>query len=190
MKIDLSEYTEAAGRYRPEKIRVLFIAESPPAFLDKAKQSYFFFESNPGQDILFATVIKALFKTKYRKKDGNKPDLLRQFQAGGFRLMDAVEYPINRVDGKKVKTSDRVLEIQANIPGLLSRLYKLRRRKILLPDSGIILIKKVVFEMLYKPLTDAGYRVLHNNKIDFPKYYFDRDTIKGIEGALKKLDQI
>ena len=185
--IDLREYKAAAERYRPVNIRVLFIAESPPAYTDKAKKSYFFFERNPGSDILFATVVEAIYDANYRKSDGNKEELLRQFQTDGYWLIDAVEYPINRVNGQKISESDRALEMRANTTNLFSRLDSLRRDKLLLPDAGIILIKNLVFEILAQPLSEAGYRVLHCRKIGFPRYHRDRDTIQGIRKALAAL---
>ena len=73
-------YNKAALKYRPDKIRTLFIAESPPAYDGGKAPSYFFFEENPGGDILFATIVKALYKIDYCKKDGNKAQLLKQLQ--------------------------------------------------------------------------------------------------------------
>jgi len=101
-------YNKAALKYRPDKIRTLFIAESPPAFDEEKGKSYFFFEENPGGDILFATLVKALYDIDYRKRDGNKAQLLRRMQKDHFWLIDAVEYPINRKDGRVVSEAGRV----------------------------------------------------------------------------------
>lgn len=184
---DLDVYRKSAGHYRPDSIRVLFIAESPPAFTDESRRSYFYFPQCHGSDILFATMMKAVLDTRYFKRDGNKAELLEKFRDGGYWLMDAVEYPINRLKGKKTSVKDRASEIESNLPFLLRRLDFLRHRLIFSTDSGIILIKKVVFEVLEQPLTDAGYTVLHRKKIDFPKYHRDRDTIAGIRRALAGL---
>lgn len=37
--MDLSQYEEAAARYAPSETRVLFVAESPPASIDR----YFYY---------------------------------------------------------------------------------------------------------------------------------------------------
>jgi hypothetical protein len=182
--INLSEYREAAERHRPEFIRILFLAESPPAILDNGQKSYFFFENNPGKDILFATIIKAVLDVKYRKKIDNKAGLLRQFQDKGFWLIDACEQPINRIDGRKIPDKIRAKAIEANAEDLLERLGNLKKENFLRSDSGIIIIKKVVYNVLGQTLSNAGFRVLQKCKIDFPKYHFDRDTIKGIRNVL------
>jgi len=98
-------YRSAAARYRPKQIRALFLAESPTAFTLDSKRSYFFFEDNPGGDLLFGTLVEAALGVKYRKHHGTKPALLHQFQSEGFWLMDAVGYPINTIEGRR--TSDR-----------------------------------------------------------------------------------
>jgi len=184
---DIDDYRNAAEMYRPDSIRVLFVAESPPAFSDEARRSYFFFVPNPGRDILFATLVKAVLDEDYRKGDGNKGDLLCRFQSEGYWLMDAVEYPINRAGGRRMSDSERAPVIRANVPRFLARLDRLRNDGVLLPSAGIILIKKLVFEVLRDPLAAAGHRVLHSRKIDFPKYYRDSDTIRGIREALEAL---
>lgn len=183
--INLSEYREAAERYRPEFIRILFLAESPPAIPDNGQKSYFFFENNPGKDILFATIIKAVLDIKFRKKTDNKADLLREFQARGYWLIDACEQPINRIRGEINSSQNRAKAIEANAENLLVRLGNLRNENILRSDSGIIIIKKVVYEVLGQTLLDVGFQVLQKGKIDFPKYHFDRDTIMGIRDALR-----
>ena len=74
--------------------------------------------------------------------------------------------------------------IQEGIPQLLSRLGNLKREGVLTGTSGIVLLKKLVFETLHVQLSENGYNILNHKKIDFPKYYCDRDTIKGIKTVL------
>ena len=180
----MPDYREAAERYRPDKIRVLFIAESPPAYADESKKSYFYFEQNPGSDVLFATIIAALYGVKYRKASGTKPQLLQRLKDDGYWLMDAVESPINRIDDAVVKPKQRAELIRQNIPNLLKNLEALKRARTLADSTGVILIKKVVFRMLEPELRRAGYRVLHINMVGFPGYHRDRRTIASIREAL------
>ena len=181
----LLPYRKAAHKYRPERIKFLFLAESPPAYNLIDKKSYFFFEKNPGSDILFATIIKAIFNVDYRKADGNKIELLQRFKDEGFWLVDAVEKPINKVAGQRTPEKERERLIRKSIPDLLTRLERLKQEDVLNRKTGIILIKKVVHNVLYPVLTTKGYRVLNEGKIDFPKYHNDRDTIRGIQLLLR-----
>ena len=180
----MPSFLEAATRYRPDEIRILFIAESPPAFKDEQKKSYFYFAPNPGNDILFGTIVEALYQADYRKASGRKTELLQRLRDDGYWLMDAVETPINRIAGRVVKPKERAEFIRQNLPDLLDRLAALKQEGAISDSTGIILIKKIVFETLAEDLQSAGYRVLHSQKIDFPKYHRDRDTIAGIRGAL------
>ncbi|TAN42128.1 MAG: hypothetical protein EPN22_13285 [Nitrospirae bacterium] len=177
------DYTEAALKYRPNEIKCLFIGESPPAYKSEDKKSYFYFEENPGNDILFATLIFALYDKKYKKADRNKAELLNDFRNGGFFLMDTVEYPINRLDGKNINSKQRKEIIGKHTPDFLARLNRLKR--IFSPSTGIIIIKKLNYEILAPILTKHKFKVLNNNKIDFPKYYWDNDTVNGVRKAIQ-----
>lgn len=180
-----NDYDRAASKYRPSAIHVLFIAESPPAYTNESEKSYFFFENNPGPDGLFSVVMEALFRAGYRKRTGNKPELLRRFQNEGYWLVDAVEYPINKINGKRTSDRLRARIIHDNLPVLFRRLEAMERGGFDREKSGIILIKKVVFEVLSPELCRRGYNLLHGGKIDFPKWYHDPGTIAGIREALR-----
>ena len=65
--MDKIGYQVASLKYLPKIIKILFIAESPPAFRNEKGPSYFYFEYNPGGDVLFATIVKALFNIEYKK---------------------------------------------------------------------------------------------------------------------------
>jgi len=79
----IRDYHSAASRYRPTPVRVLFIAESPPAFGSESERAYFFFEENRGGDLLFATIVEAVLGIKYRKRVHAKDHVLRCFQKKG-----------------------------------------------------------------------------------------------------------
>lgn len=183
----MSDHADAALKYRPKKIKCLFIAESPPAYKSDDKKSYFYFENNPGHDILFATLIFALYDKKYRKADRNKAELLIDFQNDGFWLMDVVEYPINRLNGKKTNSKKREQIIREHIPDFFTRLNSLKKENIFTSSSGIIIIKKLNYEILGPMLIEHGFTVFNETKIDFPKYYWDIDTVKGVRLAREKI---
>lgn len=181
------DYRCAANRYQPTSVRVLFLAESPPAFAAESKQAYFFFEDNPGGDLLFSTIIEAVLGITYRKHGGvRKADLLGRFQSKGYWLMDAVEYPINRIDGKKTPDSKRKAFIDRESGKLLESIAALRAEQRLRSDVVIVLIKNLVYESLAEPLRRAGYRVPQSRAIGFPRYHGDPATIQGIKIALAK----
>jgi hypothetical protein len=50
----------AARKYRPSKVKLLLVAEAPPAALDR----YFYFEEVPQQDSLFRYVARSVLKTE------------------------------------------------------------------------------------------------------------------------------
>ena len=179
-----NDYLSAANRYRPAQVRVLFIAESPPAFISESKKSYFCFEKNPGGDLLFCTIVEAVLNVRYRKRGAEpKARLLQNFQANGNWLMDAVEYPINKVGGKKTSDGIRRDHIERAKSNLLSRIAALRAK-----NGGrnftIVLIKNLVYECLAQSLRQSGYHVPQIGPIGFPRYHGDPATINGIRRSL------
>lgn len=178
------DHQSAAIRYRPTPVRILFLAESPPAYSSESRKSYFFFEENPGGDLLFASIVRAVLDVRYRKSDGvPKKSILQSFQANGNWLMDAVEYPINNIDGKRTSDSVRKKYIDKEKSNLLARISALRA------ENGatritVVLIKNLVYECLGQPLRQSGFYVPQLGPIGFPRYYEDPATIRGIRSAI------
>jgi len=173
--INTNIYKEASEKFLPDKIRVLFIAESPPA-----NESFFFFKFAK-QEILLTTLTTAVFGDgNCFTKDDIKNDFLKKLKGQGYFLIDAVEYPINNIKGK-----NREPIIREESENLLVRLNELKQRNKIDSLTKIILIKVSVFNVLHKLLKEKGYNVLNNAKIDFPKYYNDRDVIREIRRLLK-----
>jgi len=185
----LSKYITAAEKYLPDKIRVLFIAESPPFFVDPAKMKYFFFEQCPGNEMLFTTIFQGVFNYRYRKKQDDKKALLCRFRKNGLWLIDAVEYPINkRMNGEKVPDKERIQIIKRpeNTRKLLSRLSKLRENNVLDSETKIILIKATVFFALRGALTAHDHKILNKNHIGFPRYTGDSTVVNAINTLLSE----
>jgi len=179
------KYLQASNNYRPEKIKVLFIAESPPAYKDKSEMSYFYFEDNPGKDILFATLIKALYNKNYRKNKDIKRELLNKLKGDGYFLKDTVRRPINK-DKKGNKTKDREREkiIEYQRHNLLKELNIMLNGGFITSDTKLILIKETVYNKLKKFLVSNGFNVINRQYIGFPRYYRDRDVVKEIKYLL------
>src|SRR4051794_26313927 len=85
----------AAAKYRPQRIKLLLIAEAPPAALDR----YFYFESVGEHDALFRYVYRVLLNKEPTRE--NKLQLLRQLRDRGVFLVDLKLDPI---DGSALST--------------------------------------------------------------------------------------
>src|ERR1700735_2892782 len=86
----LESFRQAKTRYRPDPLRVLFIAEAPPAF--KVNRLFYFLDLTDG-DTLFLEMMKVLYPlevgfirdrfqpgTSVKQIRQRKPELLRKFQ--------------------------------------------------------------------------------------------------------------
>ena len=178
------QLTTAARKYCPVRVDILLLCESPPYAAEERKRPYFFFESNPGSDVLFATVVAALYGEKYQKDPGRKAALLNRMKDDGVWLMDAVEEPINWNSHGKIKERDRNRIILAHFPDLLDRLKGFREDGKVDDETKLVLVKKNVCELLAERLREEGYKVVNRRAIGFPGYYRDRRTVRGIREAL------
>ena len=173
--IEINKYKEAAGKFLPDKIKVLFIAESPPA-----NGSFFYFNFSK-QEILLSTITTAILGDGkgYTSKD-SKIEFLKTVKDKGNFLIDAVDYPINTTSDK-----NRELIIEKETDNLIDRLKDLDSQNKIDKYTKIILIKKSVFNVLNNTLKQKGFNILNKAKVDFPKYYNDRDTIREIRNLLE-----
>ena len=179
-------YRPAATKYRPERMRVLFVCESPPYAGQGRRPAYFFFEDNPRGDVLFATIVAGLYDLAYRKDPVRKAELLTRMKDDGTWLIDAVEYPINADENGPIKEARRNEIIQENLSDLLRRLGGLRKCGCIDERTRLILIKKNIYELLHEPLRQAGYDVVNSGAVPFPHYHRDRETVRGIRTVLAR----
>ena len=150
-------YEKAANKYKPDKIKILFIAESPPFKKEGEALRYFYFEKVRGKDFLFRSIMEVVFPEDYIdfKVNKNKILLLNEFRESGFFLIDACDYPINQ-------HKDRDNFINNDFPKLVQKI------KTLIDDTKIILIKKNIFELLSGRLKSQGFNVINAEHLDFP----------------------
>ena len=170
-KLTLRDYAKSRGKYRPNRIRILLIAESPPS-----SGGYFYFPITIGKDHLFRETMKALglwpAETPMRKGLDKRP-LLEEFRTKGFFLIDTCQSPVDKLDSK-----ERKHEILRGASGLA------RRAEGLHPDH-IIVIKKTV----YRPVREAlewkglGEKILNNKPLKFPSHGNQR----GYRSSLRRL---
>jgi len=178
INLDIEIYKKASLKYRPDYIKYLFVCESPPAYKNKDEMSYFYFEKNKGVEVLFSTIIKAVYDIDYRKKTHNKIELLEKLKKDGFFLIDAVFYPINKdAEGNKINEKIRKLEIYKNMPDFFGELQKMMDENLIDKNTKFILIKKSVHDCLYEELVKRGFNVVNTRFIKFPSYYGDRQVV-------------
>ena len=132
----------AAGKYRPDQVRLLLVGEAPPA----ADERYFYFEDVPSHDWLFLGVAEVLLGRKPPRAE--KAACLTRLQGMGFFLIDLSLDPADNTP------------LRSFVPDLLARCRALAPKR-------IILIKATVFDVAYHPLRSAGHPVV-NQRVYFP----------------------
>lgn len=145
---------QAAVKYKPETVRVLFVAEAPP----DAEDRYFFFENVMTSDWLWIALMKALFPYEWQKTSSErerKASWLRRFQGIGCWLIDAVKDPIS--GGER----ERIARIRCASADLISEIKEIR------PEQ-IILIKPSVHAALFHMLREGGFAVANEDPLPFP----------------------
>src|SRR6202522_3572400 len=121
-------FAQATLRYKPATVRVLFIAEAPPAF---RFNRLFYFEDLRDGDTLFLEMMKTLYGSAVGFTEngfssgssaegirGRKSELLARFMREGYFLIDASEEPMP--DG--ASSSQKLALLGASGPPLLARL--------------------------------------------------------------------
>ena len=112
----IESFKRAMDRYRPDSLRVLFIAEAPPAY--KVNRLFYFHEVPTG-DALFLEMMKVIYGAAIGFTEGGgfsgpmsakdvrkcKPQLLSRFMADGLYLIDASERPMPEGATTAVKLS-------------------------------------------------------------------------------------
>jgi hypothetical protein len=136
---------QAASKYKPDRVKLLLIAEAPPSAVDR----YFYFPDVVGHDSLFRYVARTILGIEPTRT--NKEELLGNLRDSGVFLIDVCLDPI----GDKS-------ELLACVPDLV------RRAAAQSPDY-VILIKATVYDAAFQPLTDAGLPVV-DERIPFPGY--------------------
>jgi hypothetical protein len=132
----------AAEKYRPTAIKVLLVAEAPPAAADR----YFYFENVTSNDWLFRGVSEALLGSAPDRT--TKATALAQLKDRGFFLIDLKTTPVDGTD------------LARHVPDLVVRC------RTFAPER-IILIKATVYDAAYRPLRDEGLPVI-DKRVFFP----------------------
>jgi hypothetical protein len=167
MQTQRSEYLYFRRKFEPTSVKLVIIAESPPA-----SGNYFYNPTGTVSEHLFSTLMQQLGFTPTSKESG-----LREFQKSGWVLLDATYEPVNELDDR---SADRVI----------IRDYHLLRDDLaaLLSDRSapIILMKANVCRLLEPKLAEDGFNVLnHGRAVYFPNNGRQPDFKRQFSAILK-----
>jgi hypothetical protein len=165
-------YEELRERYRPTRLRYVLIAESPPDPGEGERR--FFYSPALTIDNLYRSVAEAVYGERDDVDVRDKPAVLHRLREDGFWLIDAVEYPVN-----KLGSSDRARAINAGVPRLIARCIELG------PERGAIICHGKVYAATAQALRDAGVPVLHDVALPFPLGNWRARFVEGFRRALQ-----
>jgi hypothetical protein len=143
--MSLSDRQIAAAKYRPNKIKLLLIAEAPPCTPGR----YFYFEHVDQHDWLFRYVWEGLMGDKPDRS--SKAEHLAALRDAGVYMIDLHEETISQPS---------LADLRPHVSGLLDRCRALKPRH-------IALIKSSVYDAAFEPLRAAGLPVI-DERIPFP----------------------
>src|SRR5271163_3297326 len=165
-------HAAASRKYRPASLKLLFIAESPPAL---KSGRFFYFVSLTDGDTLFLEMMKVLYpidtgfneRSGYRKPDlrakyirQRKKEFLEKFKSDGFYLIDASERPMPADADNSIKT--RI--IRAALPSLRKKTRDLCSRG----SVPVIVIGSPAYSVCAEALKKDGLRVLNEEMVNHP----------------------
>jgi hypothetical protein len=154
----IQDYASARNKYRPDKVCLLLIAESPPS-----SGGYFYAEVTIGKDHLFRETMKALefWPINHPMRKGcDKRPMLAQFRSMGFFLIDTCELPVDKLSPEERRIS--------TVQGALT----LPKRVKELDPCRILIVKKTVFKPVKQVLSNEGFgdRILNVRPLPFPSH--------------------
>ena len=160
-------YDDVRRQYKPEHVKYLLIAESPPpAPHIQSSRQFYYADRIRKDDRLFTNTIRAVYpetaETPETELEEHKETWLRKFQDDGWYMIEALE----ESQVHEVTKKERQARIKAAAPRLLERV-----KAIASPDTKIVLIKSNVFDMAAGPLKEAGFRVLNKELVDYPGHF-------------------
>ena len=166
----LERFERATQRYLPHPLRLLFIAEAPPAF--KVNRLFYFTGLRDG-DTLFLEMMKVLYPAEIGYSEGvfrpgysvkqmrlQKPELLRRFQNDGYHLIDAYAQPMP--DGASAAT--KIALMRSTLPTLQSKVRRLVGKR----NVPIVLIGGITYSVCAEALRLDGHHVVNGKMMNHP----------------------
>jgi hypothetical protein len=167
--MDKSYYIKLRDNFTPSKIKLIFIAESPPA-----SGKYFYSPDGGTDEPLFAAMMKCVLKIKPETKEPG----LEAFKQNGFLLVDATYEPINK-GLSEIQRDTKILEAYDS---LVKDLISIDSTK----KAPLILIKANICKLLEPKLADDGFYVKNNGVIiPFPVVWHLNTFCKLVQNLLK-----
>lgn len=157
----MNNFELARLKYKPEKIKYLLVAETPPKSDSKR---FFYFEKVEDQDSLFIETMKLLYPAETENVvaktiRGHKKAFLEMFKRDGFYLIDSLDSPFE----ERYPPSKKVRLIKMGQRNLLVKIRELSD-----DDTKVILIAAPVYEANFIYLSQNGVNVINTQSIDFP----------------------
>ena len=151
-------FDKARREYRPSRIRLLMIAESPPS-----SGGFFYFPQAIGKDHLFRETMKSIGlwpQTAGMHRGINKVPMLRGFQSMGFYLIDSSTDPVDKMPNRARRDA-----IKHQLPRLVEDVKRA-------DPSNIVIVKSSIYGPVKSALEEAGFgsRVLNDQPIPFPSH--------------------
>src|SRR5947199_7609641 len=158
MKPNSANFNRARRKYRPRKVRLLLIAESPPS-----SGGFFYFPTTIGKDHLFRETMKALdlWPTGVPMRRGvDKRPMLRRFQSRGLYLLDTCDFPVD-----KMRPRERREAVVEQIPRLVNDVMEANPLHILVGKSSL-------FNPVVIALRESGFQsqILNSGPVPFPSH--------------------
>lgn len=161
--------------WRPARVRLLLIGESAPA-ADADDHRFFYAPVLSRADNLFRSVVAAVYERPTLKSGDQKAPWLRKLRDDGVFLIDLAPYPVNHLG-----SGERRLVLRENAPACVATAKALQPR-------GIVVCHGPSFEILRKPLRDAGLPLLHDDRIPFPLGNTRAEFVEKFRHALTRLN--
>lgn len=165
-----SSYDSIRERYKPDHIKVLLIAESPPPIPGvQSSRQFYYTDRIRRDDRLFTNTIRALYPEtlEFSEEDleKNKEMWLKRFEGDGWYMIEALDDS----QPHEVTKRQRQERIRENLPRLIKRVTELANK-----ETKIILVKSNVFDIANEPLRQAGFTVLNTTLVDYPGHFNQR----------------
>jgi hypothetical protein len=166
----MSSYEDVRQKYKPDHIKFLLIAESPPPEPEtQSSRQFYYTDRIRKDDRLFTNTIRALYPETAGlpepEIEEQKEQWLNKFKNDGWYMIEALE----ESQVHEVTKKQRREFIRQSTPRLIERVKELAGK-----NSKIILIKSNVFEAAAGPLKQAGFNVLNTELVDYPGRFNQR----------------
>jgi len=168
-------YEHLRERYRPDRVRLLLVAESAPD-PGGAERRFFYAPVLSAHDNLFRGVVRALYGTSPGRKADDKTPWLERLRDDGVFLIDLVPSPVD-----KLTSGARASARRQGVRPCIETITRL-------DPSGIVVCHAPTFRLLRGPLRDARLPLLHVDPIPFPLGNWREEFVAGVRDALGRSD--